>query len=167
MSPLWVLRFGNLFLVGLLAGVLVGILMVEMALLEVGASVYTAVEKPKHEVFEPTWVIYVLVVLSGILVLSLSRREFKTTTFVLMLVGTLLIVASTVTTVLVNVPINSEIMATWSVDTPPTDWAEVRDRWNLFHAIRTALNVAAFFCLLLAVMLPPNRSRPSAPAPDR
>jgi hypothetical protein len=41
-------------------------------------------------------------------------------------------------------------MDTWSVENPPADWAEVRDRWNLFHTIRTALNVVAFLCLLLA-----------------
>ncbi|MGH3089950.1 MAG: anthrone oxygenase family protein [Rubrobacteraceae bacterium] len=149
-------RFTNLFLVGLLAGLLVGVLMVEIALLEVPASVYTAVEKPKHEVFEPIAIVYVLVVVSGIFILSMSRREFKTTTFVLTLVGMLCVIASVITTLLVNVPINAEIMDAWSVENPPANWAEVRDRWNLFHAIRTVSMVVAFFCLSLAATLTRN-----------
>ncbi len=158
MLALRVSRFVNLFLVGLLAGILVGILMVEIALLEVPASVYTAVQKPKHEVFEPIAVVYVLAVVSGIFALSLSRREFKTTTFVLALFGMLCVIASVITTLLVNVPINAEIMDTWPVENPPADWAEVRNRWNLFHAIRTALMIAAFLCLIPASTLPRNRS---------
>ncbi|HEX6195979.1 MAG TPA: DUF1772 domain-containing protein [Jiangellaceae bacterium] len=43
----------------------------------------------------------------------------------------------------------ADVSAQWS-----TDWAEVRDRWNLFNAVRTALNVVAFVCLLLAATSP-------------
>jgi uncharacterized membrane protein len=153
------LRVGNVLLVGLLAGVLVGILMVETALLEVPASVYTAVQKPKHEIFEPIAVVYALIVVSGIIVLALSRREFRTAAFALTVAGMLCLMASIVTTLLVNVPINAEIMETWSVAHPPADWAEVRDRWNLFHTIRTALNAVAFLCLLLAATSSRNRAR--------
>jgi uncharacterized membrane protein len=152
-----VLRVVNVWLVGLLAGVLVGILIVEIALLELPASVYTAVEKPKHEIFEPIAIIYALTVVLGITILASSRREFRTAAFALTAAGMLLLIASIVTTVLVNVPINAEIMDTWSVENPPADWAEVRDRWNLFHTIRTALNVVAFLCLLLAATSSRNR----------
>lgn len=155
-----VARFVNLFLVGLLAGLLVGVLMVETALLGVPASVYTAVEKPKHEFFEPIMPPFmILVIASGGVVLSLTRREFKTTTFALTLVGVLCAITLVITTLLVNVPLNAEIMDAWSVGNPPADWAGARDRWNLFHAIRTVLAVAAFFCLLLAATLT-GSSRP-------
>jgi uncharacterized membrane protein len=62
------------------------------------------------------------------------------------------------TTLLVNVPINAEIIDTWSSAHPPPDWAQTRDRWNLFHAIRTVLAVLALACLLLAALLPQPRS---------
>ncbi len=66
-----VARFVNLFLVALLAGLLVGVFIVERALLEVSASVYTAVQKPKHEVFEPIMPIFnTLVIVSGLMVLQ-------------------------------------------------------------------------------------------------
>ena len=42
----------------MLAELLVGVLLVELALLEVSAAVYTALEKPKHEVFAPIMPIY-------------------------------------------------------------------------------------------------------------
>ncbi len=62
-------RFVNLCLVALLAGLLVGVFIVELALLEVSASVYTAVEKPKHELFEPIMpVVNTLVIVAGLLV---------------------------------------------------------------------------------------------------
>ncbi len=46
-----VTRFVNLLLVGLLAGPLVGLLMVEIALLDVSATVCTTVQQPRHEVW--------------------------------------------------------------------------------------------------------------------
>ncbi len=163
-------RFVNLFLVGLLAGLLVGILMVEFTLLDVSASVYTTVGKPKHEIFEPIAAVYILVVVSGILNLSLMRREFRTTAFVLTLAGVLCIIASIITTLLVNVPINAEIIDTSSVENPPADWAETRDRWNVFHALRTVLMIVAFLCLLLATTFtsrPGRVGRPSVWGPQR
>jgi hypothetical protein len=147
-------RFANLLLVALLAGLLVGVYIVELALLEISASVYTAVEKPKHELFEPIMpVANTLVIVSGLAVLLLIRDR-KTWTFGLSVVGVACTIVATTTTLLVNVPINSEIINVWAVNDPPADWAQVRDRWNRFHAIRTVLAVVALFCLLLATMTP-------------
>ena len=147
-------RFVNLFLIALLAGLLVGVFFVERALLEVGPSVYTAVQKPKHEVFEPIMpVLDTLVIVSGLVVLLLIRDR-KTWVFGLTVVGVVCTIALTATTLLVNVPINSEIINVWSMNDPPADWAQVRDRWNLFHAVRTVLAVVALLCLLLAAMMP-------------
>lgn len=36
------------------------------------------------------------------------------------------------------------------VESPLANWAEVRDRWNFFHGLRTILAVVALVCLLLA-----------------
>src|SRR4028118_22625 len=91
-----------------------------------------------------------LVIASGLLVLFLMRREFKSLVFALTLVGVLGTVALMISTVLVNVPINAEIMDVWLVESPPANWAEVRDRWNFFHGLRTILAVVALVCLLLA-----------------
>ena len=94
-----------------------------------------------------------LVIGSGILVLLLMR-ERKTLPFVLTLVGVLCTIVVVVSTLLVNVPINSEIINVWSAQNPPADWEQVRDRWNFWHAFRTVLAVVAFVYQLVAVLLP-------------
>ena len=101
-------RFVYLLLVALLAGLLVEVAFVEVALLDLPASVYAAVQKPKHEVFEPVMPIFVtLVIASGLLILFLMRREFKSLVFALTLAGVLGTVALMICTVLVNVSINA------------------------------------------------------------
>ena len=164
-SPLLltIARFVNLFLVALLAGLLVGVFIIELALLEVSASVYTAVQKPKHEVFAPIMpVLDTLIIVSGLLVVLLQIRDRKTWVLGLTAIGVVCTIALTATTLLVNVPINSEIINTWSVKNPPADWAQVRDLWNRFHAIRTVLAVVALLCLLLAAMIPQATQYPSS-----
>ena len=107
-------RFANLFLVALLAGLLVGVFIVELALLEVSASVYTAVEKPKHVLFEPIMpVVNTLIIVSGLAVLLLIRDR-KSWTFGLTVLGVACTIVATTATLLVNVPINSEIINVWS-----------------------------------------------------
>jgi uncharacterized membrane protein len=99
-----------------------------------------------------------LVIVSGLVVLLLIPDRM-TWVFGLTVVGVACTIVATITTLLVNVPINSEIINAWSVNDPPADWARVRDRWNLFHAVRTVLAVVALFCLLLAAMTPQPQYR--------
>lgn len=156
-------RFLHLFLVAVLAGLLVGVALVERALLEVGPSVYTAVQKPKHEVFAPVMpVLDTLVIAAGLLVLILmnrTRRPLAPGAVAFTAAGVVCTIALTVTTVLVNVPINAEIIGSWSVEHPPADWAQVRDRWNLFHTIRTVVALLALVCLLVTALRPAPHGR--------
>ncbi|GAA1755346.1 hypothetical protein GCM10009767_13320 [Kocuria aegyptia] len=153
-------RLLHLLLVAVLAGLLVGVALVELALLEVGPSVYTAVQKPKHQVFAPIMpVLNTLVIAAGLLVLLLMTRAPRTLApgaLAFTAAGLACTIALTVTTVLVNVPINAEIISSWSVEHPPADWAQVRDRWNLFHAVRTVLALLAVGCLLVAMLPAPH-----------
>ncbi len=74
--PLKLARFLNLLLTGLLAGLLVGIVFVELSFLDLSAFVYTAVEQPNHRVSEPIMPVFnTLVIGSGILVLLLMRER--------------------------------------------------------------------------------------------
>jgi uncharacterized membrane protein len=50
-----------------------------------------------------------------------------------------------------NVRINHQI-ASWSIQNPPRDWAQIRARWIRFHIIRTLFSVPALAIYLLAVM---------------
>jgi uncharacterized membrane protein len=64
------------------------------------------------------------------------------------LVAIALLVIVFATTFAINLPINSDQSA-WSVQSPPSDWASVRDRWQVAHAIRTVAAVLAFGLLIV------------------
>jgi uncharacterized membrane protein len=55
-----------------------------------------------------------------------------------------------------NVRINHQI-ASWSIQNPPREWAQIRARWIRFHIIRTLFSLPAFAGYVLATML--NASR--------
>lgn len=146
-------QFLTLFLTGLLEGLLVGVWFVEHAMLGLSATVYTAVELPKHQFFGPVMPWLMGLTLSAGLLLLLLIRTLRTAAFALASIGVLCIAVLISTTLLVNVPINAEIMTTWSVAAPPANWEQVRDQWNLFHSIRTVLAILAFGCQIVAVLM--------------
>ena len=57
--------------------------------------------------------------------------------------------------IIIGVPtcvrINHQI-ATWTIQNPPPEWAQVRARWIRFHVIRTLFSVPAFAVYVLAAM---------------
>ena len=61
------------------------------------------------------------------------------------------IIATAIITFAVNQPINSELM-TWSIDTPPANWMELRDRWWSGHVARTLTAIAGLVFALLGVV---------------
>ncbi len=69
----------------------------------------------------------------------------------LTLTALILLLVVFATSLLVNIPINTEEL-TWNVHTPPADWASVRDRWQIAHAVRTAAAVLAFGYVSAAAM---------------
>jgi uncharacterized membrane protein len=50
-----------------------------------------------------------------------------------------------------DVRINHQI-ASWSIQNPPREWAQIRARWIRFHILRTLFSIPAFVIYLLAVM---------------
>jgi len=57
--------------------------------------------------------------------------------------------------IIIGVPtcvrINHQI-ASWSIQNPPREWAQMRARWLRFHVIRTLFSVPAFVVYVLAAM---------------
>lgn len=64
----------------------------------------------------------------------------------------ILVVALTVSTQIVNVPINEEINS-WVIASPPADWTAVRDRWEAYHTLRTVFAVVALIMIAASVTL--------------
>ncbi len=63
--------------------------------------------------------------------------------FAILLAGLIFIIGDMVVTLTCNVPINREVQS-WQADSPPAEWKQVRDRWEMFHSIRTLLIVLGF-----------------------
>jgi len=89
--------------------------------------------------------------LSGVLAIALivvSRRERKVVLW-LRIAAAICIALTVITTLTVNVPINSQTEA-WQSD-DETAWQQMRWRWHVFQGIRGGLFLAAF--VLLAIPL--------------
>ncbi|MCF8468987.1 MAG: DUF1772 domain-containing protein [Sneathiella sp.] len=87
-----------------------------------------------------------------ILTLILLARSYGSgLSFSLYLIAVVLMIGGGVITRLENQPINAIVM-TWSVDTMPTTWVEIRDNWWMWHVIRTFVSVAAVTALITAVL---------------
>lgn len=71
--------------------------------------------------------------------------------FALSLIALVLIIGDMAVTLIGNVPINKQIQR-WNVAAPPPEWAELRDRWEKLHTIRTLLIVSGFALFVAAVI---------------
>jgi uncharacterized membrane protein len=152
--------FGAVLFSGLFAGFLTTVLVFEASLRDFGAAVYTQVRLIELEHLDDlaTALLMPAILASAALTLTTIRRpgsgRWLTLTAVLLLLATLAISVS------ISVPINTD-QQDWSVLTPPSDWADVRDRWQLAHVARTT-TAALAFVLLTAVLVLPRWSRNAA-----
>jgi hypothetical protein len=55
-------------------------------------------------------------------------------------------------TLIVEVPIDNQIEA-WTVTSLPANWQQLRDRWELFHVIRTWTSVLGLALLIAGALL--------------
>jgi uncharacterized membrane protein len=80
--------------------------------------------------------------LSSLLVAVLLARRGRGPALYLALAGLGLMAGALVVTLTVNVPIDREIVE-WTATTLPPDWMAARDRWQLYHTIRTFASIGA------------------------
>jgi uncharacterized membrane protein len=91
-------------------------------------------------------------ILSALPVLILSFRRETAAAFSFEAVGLLSFVVALLITLLVNVPIDDRIKQ-WTIGTLPSDWEAVRDRWQLYHGIRTVASLGGLGCVFLSALL--------------
>ena len=65
------------------------------------------------------------------------------------LVGAILMIIAIVMTLSINVPIDNQIK-TWTLLSLPSDWMQIRDRWETFHAAWTWVSVFAFVSVVIS-----------------
>jgi hypothetical protein len=143
-----ILRLVGLVFSGLFAGFLVAVLVLENSLRSFDGSVYTQVRQVELDGLDRLAVATLIpaAIATAVLVVRASRNRR-------LAIGALvLMVAIIVLTVAVKLQINADQLD-WSVRTPPGDWADVRDRWQLAHAVRTVAAVLAFGLLAAAATL--------------
>ena len=71
--------------------------------------------------------------------------------FLLTLVSFALVITALLVTVLVEVPIDNQIKI-WTVNSLPDDWSQIRDRWEIFHLLRTMASVGGLALMLAAAL---------------
>jgi uncharacterized membrane protein len=99
----------------------------------------------------PMAVLMPTTLVSAVPVLFMLYRLHRRASFSLILAGAALLVAALVSTLSVNVPIDDAINR-WTVDTLPSDWTSIRNRWEAYHAARTFISLAGFGFVLAAVL---------------
>jgi uncharacterized membrane protein len=145
------LRFVSLLFAGIFAGFLVAVLTIELTLRDFDASVYTQVRLVELVRLDDLAAATLIPAMLATVVLVLVAARTRGRTFWLTLTALAFLVLVFATSLLVNVPINNDQLA-WIVQAPPADWASVRDRWQIAHAVRTVAAVLAFGLLSTAAL---------------
>lgn len=139
-----VARFVSLSFSGLFAGFLITVLVLELSMRPASGFVYIVV---RHVELMGLDVLATVLLIPAIVTTAIvvgTRFSAGGVTRWLPVIALLLMVSVLVLTVIVNLPINAEQHG-WEI--PPPDWASIRDRWQLAHAVRTVAAVVAFGCL--------------------
>jgi hypothetical protein len=88
------------------------------------------------------------IISTGVLLVLLRERR---TTFILTGVAALSFVVMLALFAFGNNPLNQQI-ASWTPDTLPANWNDVRDAWDRFHAASSAFAALALTALLVATL---------------
>lgn len=158
-----VVRVAALLFVGLFAGFLTGVLVLELSLRKFDGTVYAQLQQVSLvglPILASVLLFPALIATAAQVFLELKTRGLG---FWLMAGALALLLAALVTTLVVNVPINLA-EGGWNVRNPPGDWVGMRDRWQLGHAVRTVAALLAFGTLAVVAVRQPIRRRGSQAA---
>jgi len=144
-------RFAGLLFAGIFAGFLTAVLVLELSLRTADGTVYTRVRLVELDSLDKLAVATLVPALIATAVLA--YQTFRTNSRWLTLGAFALLVFIFGLTLVVNLPINFDQLA-WNAQSPPPDWADVRDRWQIAHAVRTVAGVLAFAGLAASALLP-------------
>ncbi|WP_343965622.1 DUF1772 domain-containing protein [Kribbella koreensis] len=135
------IRLANVWFAGLFAGFLLTVLVLEQSLRRFDAHVYTQVRQVELVRLDTLASVTLLPAIITTVALVLRSRRAPAIAALVLLLGVFAL------TLVVNLPINHD-QTGWSVQNPPADWAEVRDRWQLAHLARTVAAIGAFGLLI-------------------
>jgi hypothetical protein len=117
------------------------------------ASVYTEFHQASTQTFDPYMPTVVWGALLGGVALATLLPGPTSTAGGLAAAGVVWCYAAVMAiSLLTGVRIN-RLIAGWSIDHPPADWALVRARWIRFHILRTLISIPALIAYLLSGIL--------------
>ena len=152
--PLKLLRFATILLVALLSGLAFAHVLEQPAKMQYAAELYITLQKSLYVQWGPPHIGGVLepsaIAATG-LVAFLMRKKERGLWFSLGALFALLLAFPVVFFWLVA-PANAAFLATTLPSIPP-NWTDLRSNWEMGHAIRFALQVAALALLVLSLAL--------------
>ena len=131
-------------------GLLVNWIGLGRAMSRLSVSAYVEFHQHTNRTFNPYMPIVVIGALTGGMALAVMYG-FHSVPGQLAAAGAICYALVLIIAVSTDVRINHQI-ASWSIQNPPREWAQIRARWIRFHIIRTLFSVPAFVVYLLAVM---------------
>jgi uncharacterized membrane protein len=116
------------------------------------ASAYVEFHQATNKTFDPYMPIVVMGALLGGIVLAFFSSGIRSAPGQFAIAGVLGYVAVLAIALATNVRIN-KIVAQWSIENPPNNWAFFRARWIRFHILRTLFSIPALAAYILSCLL--------------
>jgi uncharacterized membrane protein len=141
--------FCNLLLASLVIGAMFGIWL-SFNPAGLGAAAYVLQQQHGIRTLNGTMpILGALTILLTIIAAVLARID--SARFTLLLGATACFVAVALITRFLNQPINA-IMITWSPDSPPANWTQLRDAWWRWHVVRLIIGISGLCLLIIATL---------------
>lgn len=152
-------RFASLVFAGMFAGFLITVLGLELSMRDADGAVYTQVRHVELIAMDVLATVTLVPAIIATATVTVLYHRTSTAGRRLVAVALLLLALIVIVTALVNLPINAD-QRDWLITAPPQNWADIRDRWQLAHAARTAAAVIAFGCVVFAETVGARTQRP-------
>ena len=151
----WFVLIVLLFAALATGGLIVNWIGLGRAMSRLSASAYIEFHQHTNRTFDPYMPIVVIGALAGGVALAVMYGVHSIPGQ-LAAAGAVCYALVLIVSVSTNVRINHQI-ASWSIQNPPREWAQIRARWIRFHIIRTLFSVPAFAGYVLATMFNTGR----------
>jgi hypothetical protein len=139
-----IIRFLNIILVALLAGVSFGI-WIGFNPSDLSASAY--IEQQQNMLNSLRVLLIALVIIATLVtILSAYLQKINIPTFISLLIAAGFLIGCILITRFGNKPID-DVVLTWTKDSVPADWTMLRDKWWSFHILRTTAEILALLII--------------------
>ena len=116
------------------------------------ASAYTEFHQATNRTFDPYMPIVVFGALFGGIALAVVSSGVNSASGQLAILGAVCYAVVLAISLSTNVRTN-ELIAGWSVQSPPDNWRAIRTGWIRYHVLRTLVSVPGLICYLLSGLL--------------